>query len=222
VEAGRFVTVTDEELAELAPRRSRDIELTRFVPRDAIDPARFVRTYFVMPGAEQSKAYRLFAEAMEASGRAALASFVMRGKSAAVAIFAERGLLRAVTLRFGDELRSPEEIAVPARPEPARVAEWKRKIEKLAQEALDERELAGEERADLLERAREKLARGEGVVRSPEREAGAKPAGEEAAGGDEPARGELIDLFTLIKQRIGESERKPPVKKRRQRARAAR
>lgn len=225
-EPGRFLIVTDEELAELAPRRSRDIELLRFVPRGAIDPAYFVRSYFLMPGAEQSKAYRLLAQAMEAGERAAVASFVMRGKSAAVAIFAERGLLRAVALRFGDELRSPDTIPVPPEAEPARVKAMTRAVERLAQPALDERELVEEDRPDLLERARAKLARGEGVVRAEEAGARGEAQAGDAGAGEAAVRGELIDLFQLIKQRIGESpKRRPPVKraavKKRSRARAS-
>src|SRR5262249_52482891 len=36
VERGEFVVVTEEELERIAPRRSRDIELVRFVDRDAV------------------------------------------------------------------------------------------------------------------------------------------------------------------------------------------
>src|SRR5690606_27645305 len=118
VAEGEFVLVSEEELAELAPRRSREIALERFVPRDAIDPAWFVRSYVLVPGAEQRRAYHLLAETMEATGRAGVASFVMRGKAYAVAIFAERGVLRAEPLRFGDELRTPESLGLPEADEP--------------------------------------------------------------------------------------------------------
>lgn len=198
VEEGKFVVVTDEELAELAPRRSRDIELARFVPRDSIDPVYFVRPYFVLPGAEQTKAYRLLAATMEASGRAALANFVMRGKAYAVALFADRGVLRAETLRFGDELRSPVEmgIGVPASVDAARVASMKRAIAKRAQNQLDEGELLDQESSRVLKLARAKLARGSDVVKAPEAPERQQAAAEADAGG------EVVDLFTLIQKRL--------------------
>src|SRR5262249_3827435 len=71
VAKGRFVVVSDEELEALAPRSSRDIELKRFVEQDEIDPAYFVRTYFLVPR-DQTKAYRLLAEIMEQTGRAGI------------------------------------------------------------------------------------------------------------------------------------------------------
>ena len=205
-EDGSFVLVTDEELEKLAPRRSRDIELLRFVERDALDPLYFVRPYVVLPGGEQTRAYGLLAETMEAKGRAALGSFVMRGKSYPVAIFAEGGVLRAVTLRFHDELRTVEGVGVRkgTKVDSAQVAKLKRSIAKLAAEDLDPGELRDPEAGSLLALAREKHARDEDVVRAPtdaEPEAG---DADEADGGG----GEVIDLFAVIRERLREPRAK--------------
>jgi DNA end-binding protein Ku len=214
VEEGRFVLVSDEELEELAPRRSRDIELTRFVPRDAIDPVYFVTPYIALPAAEQTKAYRLLVETMEATQRAALAHFVMRGKAYPVALFVDRGVLRAVTLRFGDELRSPVEmgIGVPAHAEPARVAEMERAIAGLTQKNLDERELVDEESSRVLELARMKLARGLDVVNAPE--VPPPPESREAAADGGESGGQVIDLFALIQKRLSETAPQQPPRQR--------
>src|SRR6185503_21378996 len=91
--------------------------------RREIDPAWFVRTYYLVPAGEQTKAYRLLAEIMEEKGRAGIASFVMRDHAYPVAIFAESGILRAQTLRFADEIRTPKALGLPraAKPDPKRV-----------------------------------------------------------------------------------------------------
>ncbi len=215
---GKLVLVTEEELAALAPRRSRDIELLRFVDRDALDPAYFVRPYLVLPGGEQAKAYRLLAEVMETTGRAALASFVMRGKAHAVAIVAERGLLRAETLRFADELRDPAALGLagPPKAEPARVAELSRAIEKLTHETLDRRELSDEGREQLLRLAEQKRQRGEGVVEVPEAsEVEAPDAGEPAADEWDSNEGQVVDLLAALRARLGSSGREPPRARRR-------
>lgn len=210
IEEGKFVLVTDEELAKLAPRRSRDIELTRFVDRDEIDPVYFVRPYFVLPDAEQTKAYRLLAEAMESSHRAALATFVMRGKSHAIAIFADRGLLRAATLRFGDELRSPSEIGAPAKTktDATQVAKWKRAIQKLTAKELDERDLVDEDAGALLTLAEKKLAKGKDVVNVPEAAVEESPEPDASETEEQSSGGEVIDLFALIQKRLRESPSK--------------
>jgi DNA end-binding protein Ku len=110
---GKFVVVTDEELERLAPDKSRDIDVTRFVKADTIPPLLFERGYYLIPAANAEKAYKLLVEAMKETGEAGIATFVMRGKEHLLAIFSDHGILRAETLRFPDELRSPKEIGLP-------------------------------------------------------------------------------------------------------------
>ena len=113
VEKERFVVVTDDELEALEPKKSREIDLQRFVPLDQIDPIYFDRPYFMVSNGDSSKAYRLLAETLEATARAGIATFVMRDKPYLVAIRAENGLMRAHTLRFADEVRTPADIGLP-------------------------------------------------------------------------------------------------------------
>jgi DNA end-binding protein Ku len=113
VDKGKYVVVTDEELERLAPDKTRDINLTRFVKQDSIPPLYFERGYFLTPAASSDKAYRLLAEAMEERSDAGIATFVMRGKEYPVAIFSDHGVLRAETMRFPDEVRSPKQIGLP-------------------------------------------------------------------------------------------------------------
>lgn len=113
VEKGKFVVIDDDELEAIEPRKSREIDLRLFVPLEEIDPMYFERAYFLVPGGGASKAYRLLAEVMEKTGRAGIATFVMRAKEYLVAIIAENGLLRAETLRFHDEIRKPADVGLP-------------------------------------------------------------------------------------------------------------
>src|SRR5690606_3909652 len=114
IEDGEYVLVTDEELESLAPEKSRAIDLRKFVDVAEIDPMYFKRSYFLTPAEDEAnRAYRLLAETMERSGRAGIATFVMRGKEYLVALLAENGVLRAETLRFVDEIRRPEDVGLP-------------------------------------------------------------------------------------------------------------
>jgi DNA end-binding protein Ku len=197
VEDGRFVRVTDEQLEQIAPRRSRDIEIERFVDRRALDPTYFLRPFFVVPADGQTKAYRLLVDTMEASKRAAVGRFVLRGKGHAVALIADRGVLRALTLRAADEIRDPARMGIdaPADAERADVTSMRRAVTKLAVDAFDDEPLRDDDADRLLALAKAKATRGEGVVRIEE------PPREETM--DETDAGaEVIDLFALIQERL--------------------
>lgn len=112
----KFVVVTDEELERLAPDKSRDIDLTRFVKAETVPPILFERGYFLTPASSSEKAYKLLVEAMKATGEAGIATFVMRGKEHLLAIFSDNGILRAEAMRFPDEVRTPKEIGLPEKP----------------------------------------------------------------------------------------------------------
>lgn len=194
VEDERFVTVGDEELEALSPEKSRDIDLSRFVDADAIDPVYFQRAYYLTPSGDSAKAYRLLAAIMEATGRAGIATFVMRGKEYLVAIFAEGGILRAATLRFADEIRSAEDVGLPA-PEKApkkAVDRFAKAIRAAAEPELDEDELADEGSRRLLAVIERKRKAGEDVVEAP------------AFAGDEEddEGGDVIDLMEVIKRNL--------------------
>ncbi len=132
VSEGKYVTISDEELERLAPDKTRDINLTRFVKKDSIPALYFERGYFLTPAANSEKAYHLLAEAMKERGDAGIATFVMRGKERPVAIFSDNGILRAETMRFPDEVRSAKSIGLPEpkKPTPAAVRKFETLIKK--------------------------------------------------------------------------------------------
>ncbi|MCO5167163.1 MAG: Ku protein [Planctomycetes bacterium] len=177
---GKVVVVSDEELEALAPERSRDIDLRRFVPRAELDPLLFDRGYLLGPAGESTKAYRLLAATMERTGQAGLATFVMRGKEYLVAILADGGRLRAETLRFADEVRTPEDVGLPAAPE--RVDAGARRRLAAALDALEGDEapldaLSDPQAGRLRALAEAKRAKGEGVVEVEEGEEVPAPQG---------------------------------------------
>jgi DNA end-binding protein Ku len=59
VEKDEFVPITDEEIEGLAPRKLARHRSLPVRPRDAIGPAYFVKSYFVLPSGGRVKAYRL-------------------------------------------------------------------------------------------------------------------------------------------------------------------
>jgi DNA end-binding protein Ku len=190
---GSVTIVTDDELDALAPRKSRDIELQRFVSRAEIPPKLLERPYVLAPAGDSTKAYRLLAHTMERSGRAGIATFVMRGKEYLAAIFAEGGLLRAATMRFNDELRSPSSVGLPRAP---KAGTEDNSIElalaSLKADDLDRKALQDDYTDALLALAERKRAENRDVVEI-----------EEQAGDDDAEPGDVIDIMSVLKQRMG-------------------
>jgi len=147
-----YVVVTDEELERLAPEQSRDIDLRRFVPLEDIPPLYFDRSYFLAPSEGSEKAYRLLARTMDKEKLSGIATFVMRGKEYLVAIFPENEILRAETMRFPDEIRTPKEIGLPEKKKIAATAvkKFESLIQKHSGKRLSLTDLKDEQTEKLL------------------------------------------------------------------------
>lgn len=189
VEDDEYVVVTDEELERLEPKKTRDIDVRLFVDQDSIPPIYFERAYFLTPGGNSEKAYRLLAETMEKSGRAGIATFVMRGKEYLIAIFAENGLLRAETMRFADELRSPADIGLPKKKKVAKrsVIKFEKLIARKSETRLPRKEMKDEENDRVLKLVKTKRSKHKDVV--------------ETDDADEQ-KGEVVDIMDVLKKSI--------------------
>lgn len=99
-----YVIVTDDELAALAPKGSRMIDITDFVSEDEIDPVFYDSAYYLVPDELARKSYALLTKALDDSGRVAIASFVMRTKQYLVAIRPSHGALMMSTMVYADEV----------------------------------------------------------------------------------------------------------------------
>jgi DNA end-binding protein Ku len=188
------VVVTEEELEKLAPDKSRDIDLKVFAPRESIPPLYFEKSYLLTPSEGSIKAYRLLAETMEKSNRAGIATFVMRGKEHFVAIFADKGVLRAETMRFHDEIRSPKQVGLPQK-EDASGADVKRLaklIGRLSSDKLSVDEMRNQASEELRKLVHQKYTRGKDVVDATE-------SSEQEA--------EVIDLIAQLKRSLQQSSR---------------
>jgi DNA end-binding protein Ku len=189
IDKEKYVIVTDEELERLAPEQSRDIDLRRFVDLESIPPLYFDRSYFLVPSEGSEKAYKLLAETMEKSGLAGIATFVMRGKEYLVAIFPENGILRAETMRFADELRSPKDIGLPEKKKlpAAAVKKFEKIIAKNSDRHLSLKDLKDEKTAQLLKLVEKKRKQHKDVVEV-----------------EEPERdeGKVVDLMEVLKKSL--------------------
>ena len=191
IDKEKYVVVTDEELDRLAPEKTRDIDLKQFVPADSIPPIYFERGYFLTPAAGSQKAYKLLAETMDKSGLAGIATFVMRGKEYLVAIFSEKGILRAETMRFADELRSPSDIGLPKKKEApkATVHKFEKLIASKSKKQFSPSKLEDKQTESLLKLVKKKQANRANVVRVDE---------------EVDTDHKVVDLVQILKKSLGE------------------
>src|SRR4051794_2120943 len=110
ISKGNYVPLEKDELAALAPKKTRAIEVQDFVDLGEIDPIYFDSPYYLGPAEGAEKAYSLLASAMERSGKVAIARFVFRNKEHLAAIRPNDGVLTLTTMRFADEVVPPGEL----------------------------------------------------------------------------------------------------------------
>lgn len=113
IEPGRFVILTEEELEGLQPKPSRDIEITEFVPPEAISQQWYERPYYLAPDGDQ-KAYFALVEALKNRDREGIAHWVMRNKEYVGALRAQGDYLMLLTLRNAEEVISARDLPKPA------------------------------------------------------------------------------------------------------------
>lgn len=113
VERGRFLVLDDEDLAELEPAASREIELLRFVPPAAIDHRWYERPYYLGPDGDAAR-YAALAQAIARTGREGLARWTMRKRRYVGALRLHEDVLALVALRHAGEVVAAEELEAPA------------------------------------------------------------------------------------------------------------
>lgn len=114
LDGGKQVVLTDDELAAIAPRKTKTIDIGSFVGAGELDPILFDHPYWLVAAGEGEgprRAYRLLVDAMEAADKIALGRFVLRTKEYLVAVRVRDGLLSLTTMMFPDEIRSTKGIA---------------------------------------------------------------------------------------------------------------
>ena len=78
--------ISPDELDALDPEKTRTIDIEDFVDLAEIDPVYYDHPYYLVPDKGAAKAYGLLLDAMQESGKVAIARVVLRSKEQLVAI----------------------------------------------------------------------------------------------------------------------------------------
>jgi DNA end-binding protein Ku len=102
---GEMVVLDDEDLADLPLATTKSIEVLHFAPAEQLDPILFNRSYFVEPETAGARAYVLLRDALEQSGRIAIAQVALRQRESLATLRTRDGVLVLETLLWPDEVR---------------------------------------------------------------------------------------------------------------------
>jgi DNA end-binding protein Ku len=114
VSDGRFVELTEADLKRAAPDKTQRVDIQAFVDAAALDPAFLSTPYYLEPAARSDKVYALLREALARSGKAGIATVVIRAKQHMAAVLPRGDALMLILLRYAHELRDPDELHLPA------------------------------------------------------------------------------------------------------------
>jgi DNA end-binding protein Ku len=102
---GQVIVLTEEDMAELPLPTTKSIEVVQFCPSEQLDPILFNRSYYVEPEAAGVRAYCLLRDALEESGKIAIAQVALRQRESLAVLRARDGVLVLETLLWPDEIR---------------------------------------------------------------------------------------------------------------------
>ncbi len=192
-EKGKYVEVTDDDFEAANVKATQTIDLRDFVDANAVHPAYWETPYYLSPTKKSAKAYAVLREALRRSGKAAIASFVLRTREHLAAVFAYEDVLMLEVLRFSYEIRSPKSLELPTDLSALRVSDRELDMaERLVEEMSSEWKPAQYKdtyRDEILARIEEKAKKGK--VSEPK---GAKTAATPA--------GKVVDLMTLLQKSV--------------------
>lgn len=207
-EKDKFVIMTDEDFEKARIESNQSVDIQYFVEDGDISPVFFETPYFLVPQKGGQKGYLLLREALQRTGRIAVAKVVLRTKEYLAAIYPRENVLVMNTLRYDHEIRSTKDIAIEAEINKKEIDMAERLVEELAGDWKPEE--FGDRYAEALQRIIEdKVA---GRAHKVKKSSRAEPTGA------------VVDLVELLQRSIkgagsrgGPRKTKPPTKKKTQR-----
>ncbi|NCD68689.1 non-homologous end joining protein Ku [Mucilaginibacter agri] len=108
-----YVVVEQADFEAASPEKTKLIEIESFVNMSEVNPMFYETSYYAEPEQKNSKAYNLLVQALGTSKKAGLARFVLRNTENLCIIHPENNVLVVTRIRFGEEIRSTEDLNIP-------------------------------------------------------------------------------------------------------------
>lgn len=207
----KYVVLSDEDFRRANVEAAKTVDIQAFVDLKDIPPLHFETPYYLAPGKRGEKAYALLRDALKKSGKAGIATVVIRTRQYLAAVMPQDEVLLMDTLRYADELKDAEELGIPGsalhhKTSPKELDMALRLIEDMSAKWRPEK-FKDSYRHDLMARIKEKIKKGQTEeITEPEK------------GEKEPAKADVIDLMALLKKSVEKKQDKPKRAKRAHRA----
>jgi len=197
---GEFVALADADFKHANVKASETIEIDTFCDEHQIAPMYFEKPYYLAPKKGGEKVYSLLRQALDATNKVAVATFVMHQRQNLCAIAPQGTSLMLLTLRFADEVLSESE-----RPSTAKISAAELKMAKQLVQSMEGSFVADKfkdtYRADLKRRVQEKIRN---------KEIHSLDVDEPAS--DERPTAQVIDLMAALKASLEKSGRRGETK----------
>jgi DNA end-binding protein Ku len=109
---GNYIPITEEDLEHLPVRTIHTVDISDFVKLEEVDPIYYDKAYYLAPDEAGVKAFVLLRQALEQTGRAAVAKVAIRDKESLCLVRPYQDVLSMDTLFYANEIRPTKDIAV--------------------------------------------------------------------------------------------------------------
>ncbi len=191
---GKYVALSDEDFRQANTKASQTIEITSFTDAANITPEYYETPYYVAPQKGGQKVFALLREALKRTEKVAIANVVVRTRQHLAVVLPQDDILVLNTLRFSDEIRTPQDMGVnaPGAKLAAKEISMAQKLIEGMTGPWEPRKYHDTYREDLMKRINEKVRNKETHTLT---EAGKESKPKKSA--------EIIDLMAVLKQSLG-------------------
>jgi len=158
---GQYVALSDVDFKHANVKATETIQIATFTNAGDIPPTFFETPYYLAPAKGGQKVYALLSEALRATQKVAVATFVMRGRQHLCVVAAMNGRLMLLTLRFQNEVLPPPAAAAATGTKAAGLSSAELTMAKQLVERMsgpwDPASFKDTYRADLMRRIQEKI-----------------------------------------------------------------
>jgi DNA end-binding protein Ku len=198
----KYVVLSAEDFRRANVEASKTVDIQAFVDLEEIPPLYFETPYYLAPGKRGEKAYALLRDALKKSGKAGIATVVIRTRQYLAAVIPQDDVLVMDTLRYADELKQFDALGIPAsalhaKASPKELDMALRLIEDMSEKWQPEK-FKDTYRGDLMARIKEKIKQDQ-TEEITEAEKAEK----------QPAKADVIDLMALLKKSVEKKQEKP-------------
>ncbi len=108
-----YVVLEPEDFEYADAKKTHAIEIVNFVKESEIDSIYYEMPYYLEPDKGGEKAYAIFRDALAASGKVGIGSFVMRNKETLAVLKPSEDVLMLERIRFEQEIRDKKDLNLP-------------------------------------------------------------------------------------------------------------